>query len=305
MQKVKQKIKKIKHIVFRVLNFIHTHSAEYSLTANEQMVLITLAHHKGKNGIYPRIQTLARELYRGESYIQRTLANLEKKKLIQKESRPGKSNRYFLSEKLSTTPTLEGTPQTETNSSVVPYRVSDPYPIGYDSGTPGGMQSTNISTNIKNRERKNTLRVPLSLDWIPNKKNQTQAVEVAAKVGKGYEQLLTKFKNLQISKESTSAYWDGEFENFLINERIPQGMASNVQPMQPKRSSMRDYTQERLEREAKQIDHKLTVKPENSGNTIDYISWQDAKRASLKQQGELKNGRSDTDDNNSGGSVSS
>lgn len=76
-------------------------------------------------------------------------------------------------------------------------------------------------TRGKKEERKGARkkRVPLSDSFLPNDRLDNLIAETSAKSGLSPDQLLTKFRNLQRSKEGLSADWDGEYENFLITEK--------------------------------------------------------------------------------------
>ena len=62
-------------------------------------------------------------------------------------------------------------------------------------------------------------KTPFPDDFIPNLENQKLVQQVSTKTGLTVAQLFSKFKNIQLSKEKESAYWDGEYENFLLRER--------------------------------------------------------------------------------------
>ena len=71
------------HIVFRVLNFIYSPLVEkYNLLANDKLLLINLAKHKGAYGIFPSQKTLAKELELSVRYIRERLHYLASLGLI-------------------------------------------------------------------------------------------------------------------------------------------------------------------------------------------------------------------------------
>ena len=73
------------HIVFRLLNFLHsTECHKYKLNDLDHRVLINLASHHGKKGIFPKQKTIALELKKGHSTIRRSLDKLESLGLIKR-----------------------------------------------------------------------------------------------------------------------------------------------------------------------------------------------------------------------------
>lgn len=95
------------HIVFQVLNFLHgNESSLFNLTPIEKLILINLASHLGRKGIYPSIFTICKELKLTKWPIIRALQSLELKTLLFIEKSTGKANHYKLQIpdiKLSTT----------------------------------------------------------------------------------------------------------------------------------------------------------------------------------------------------------
>jgi hypothetical protein len=77
------------------------------------------------------------------------------------------------------------------------------------------------------RKRAREKRVPLSDYFLPNEKLNALIRETSTKSGKSPETLLAKFKNIQKSKDGTSADWNAEYENYLHNEK-PQGYVTGV-----------------------------------------------------------------------------
>lgn len=83
------------HIVFQVINFISGDSPlNEQLIPSDRLLLIMLAKHKGKKGIYPSMPTLAKELHVSRRQILYCLERLEFLKVIQVERKIGKSNHY-------------------------------------------------------------------------------------------------------------------------------------------------------------------------------------------------------------------
>lgn len=208
---------KIVHTVFRVINFLlGDESKNYSLLPIDKLILITLASHKGQKGIFPMQETLAEELQTSRRYMRARLQHLRELKLIAVQD-IGRKNFYFLTF-LSTKEELQILQSDEDDEiedlQLLSQRI-------YSSSHRGSTDATNnkLNNKLNNKERARAKRAPLSLDWWPDKNLEAKAKEVAQKVNKPLGDLIQKFKNLQISKEKTSAYWPGEFENFLMNER--------------------------------------------------------------------------------------
>jgi hypothetical protein len=82
------------HIVFQVLNFIHS---QYSpnLTNQEKLLLINLASHKGIKGMCPGVLTLSKELKKNERSVYRIIKSLEQKNLLTVQRLDGKANTYL------------------------------------------------------------------------------------------------------------------------------------------------------------------------------------------------------------------
>lgn len=289
------------HIVFQVLNFLSQAclSGQYDLSSDEKLLLLFLAKHKGVRGIYPSVITLSKELQRNETNIRRSLKRLKDKNLILIEYIPGKSSQYtlLLPEILSTTPGVHALP-----ASMLPPAPTPGHPGRTRVDTPGvhAPQSERVNNPLNKTERARTKRAPLSLSWSPNDKNMQSAREVASKVGKTTDQLIIKFKNLQISKEATSTDWDRNFENYLIDERVPVMLGTN-QPSQDNRPKLKDWTQERIEREQREAASAPNARkaqeaqPEESVPAVEHIPFLELKRRYLlKQQGELSHAEEDS-----------
>ena len=155
------------HIVFQVLNFIfQTASDDYALTADEKLILIALAKHKGFKGIYPSVATLARELKRSDSAVRRTLSKLQKKQLILIDYNPGHSSHYHLliPHHLSTTPSVYAGGTME-----LPLAPTLGHPLRGRQDTPSVDARQSIQSNnqkeIKQRGRKSRA-TPLTDDFL-------------------------------------------------------------------------------------------------------------------------------------------
>jgi hypothetical protein len=200
------------HVVFQVLNSLANKNSDLNnLLPIDKLLLIILAKHKGKNGIFPKHETIAKEANITRRYAIQRLLYLEELGIIS-INRRNKTNHYFLNflskeePKLSTGTPIMGEPQFTSHVNYSsPNRCTTVHPIN------------NIYKENIVRERKE--RAPLTDFWSPNEKLIVLAEETAKKTNKTVDVLIKKFKNLQKSKNGTSADWNAEFENFLYNER--------------------------------------------------------------------------------------
>jgi len=85
------------HIVFQVLNFLHSdHHSAMITSGTEHRVLTNLASHKGDKGIFPSIPTIAKELKLGTRVVYRAIQKWVSLNIIEIESDAGKNNHYLL-----------------------------------------------------------------------------------------------------------------------------------------------------------------------------------------------------------------
>lgn len=207
-------MQKTVHIVFQVLNFLHdVDSKKYKLLPIDKLILITLASHKGSKGIFPSQETLADELGMTIRHLRNRIKFLEKSGLLFVE-KLGRRHFYHLTN-LSTIEEPQFPYQEKIEE--LQFRSQGNYSSGHRGTTV--PPNNKISNKLNKTERARKKRLPLSLDFHPNKNGQKMCEEVSAKTGLSFDALLTKFKNLQKSKDNLSADWDAEWENFLINER--------------------------------------------------------------------------------------
>src|SRR6478609_3530217 len=83
------------HIVFQVMNFISGDSPlNEELNPSDRILLLMLAKHQGKKGLYPSVPTLAKEIKVTPRHVLRCLDRLECLKIIQVERKSGRSNHY-------------------------------------------------------------------------------------------------------------------------------------------------------------------------------------------------------------------
>lgn len=252
------------HIVFQVLNFIYGPAiTEFKILDIDKHILILLAKHNGPGGIYPSTHTLAKELSKTPTYIKRRINFLEEKKLIQLERHYGRSHRYLLSEVIhSRSTTVDQSTTVDRSTAVL---------------TTGQLQVANRSTavdpiNLNNQSRLSKQRersfpraarsspTPLSLnDFSPSEANQILCRELGLDLENQVEKFKSRFKangrNLQF-----------EFGEWIRNDKPPsanrQGRAGGVgsflgsghsnasNPSNATYAGMRDWTAERLAREA-------------------------------------------------------
>ena len=309
------------NLMLRVALFLRDEiSLSYDLIPSDVTILLILASHIGdKDFWYITRPDVARECRLQISQFTRRAKKLESQKLITVR-RTGKANAYGI-----TLPKIEGKQWCLDRYSSTHQPVdkkSDEYSSTYQMSTrvpnrwvPEYPHKETINKQ-KKTERARTKRAPLSPSWFPNDQNMITAREVSSKVGKSIDQLIAKFRNLQISKEATSADWNRNFENFLIDEKIP-AMIGNGQVVQDNRPKMKDWTQERIERqkrepaEAKNGSNAQEAQPKESEPVVEHIPYKELKRRYLlkQQQGELNRGKEtdtiETGDNHSRGSCSS
>lgn len=82
------------HVVFKTLNYLR--DAGINLTDSEKLLLIFLAAHQGKFGIFPTIKMLVKEMNSSRSTILRLIKSLSQKQVILIEKDNGRRNLYRL-----------------------------------------------------------------------------------------------------------------------------------------------------------------------------------------------------------------
>lgn len=282
------------HIVFQVLNFLCGSGSEpYNLSSDEKFLLIVLARHKGAKGIYPSITTLSKELKRSRRSIMRYLKVLEEKQLINIDKKLGYSNHYELS--TTSVNCVTGDVSVTSDNAVTGLVTTE-----VTTSDRGVTQSIKINNKKEIIERARKARAALSDSFFPDEKINSLWIETASKSGKNKEQLLTKFKNLQKSKEGMSADWNAEFENFLINEK-PVGYVNgkgNGNGNSDIKSTVKffndpdhpSYAELKRIQEIKTIQEKQNEEVE--AKPQEHLSFREIKRRFElnKQHGELNNG---------------
>jgi Helix-turn-helix domain len=234
--------KKSLHPIFELLNFLSgTESEQYKLSSNEQLVLIFLCKHKGAKGIYPSLQTLAKETKKTLCAVRRSVHNLQQKKILDIEFLSGKSSNYtilipaFLN---NDTPSVDAS--TTNNKPLASTLVHPSRPRQYTPSVDASL-SIQRNNNLSNTERGARKKLaPLPLNWLPDEKRLKHLHDTAAKAGLTAEALLTKFRNVQLTKDNTSADWQLSFENFLISER-PTNLLGQFKPKQEVSSGLKFF----------------------------------------------------------------
>lgn len=224
---------KIVHIMFRVVSFlISDESKKYNLLLIDRWILTLLAKHQGIKGIFPNQETIGKEAFISLRYAKTRIKYLESIGLISIK-RINHKNHYFFNfledpqipylnsegDLQITLAKTEGDPQI---TSKVIYRSLQTASTDHTKNK--------LNNKLSNTERARPKRAPLPLNWKPSQELQEKTRQVALKVNKSAQELITKFINLQRSKDKLSANWDAELENFLLNERPMQGMQGSSSP---------------------------------------------------------------------------
>lgn len=85
------------HIVFQVMNFIsNPENEKYQLIPIDRLLLLMLAKHSGPDGIFPSVNTLAKELYITPTYLKDRINLLDEKKIIKIDRKMGCKHYYHL-----------------------------------------------------------------------------------------------------------------------------------------------------------------------------------------------------------------
>lgn len=293
------------HLMLRVALFLRDEcSLSYNLIPSDVTILLILASHIGDRGFwYISRPEIARECRLQITQFTRRAKKLETQKLITIQ-RTGKANAYGI-----TLPQIEGkqwgSDRYSSTHQVVDKSLSkkeDEYLGTYQIGTtvpnrcvPEYPHKQTIS-KLKKTERAQKARSALSLTWLPNEKNMDLVREVASKVRKTTDQLIVKFRNLQLSKDATSAYWDGEFENFLINEKVPEWLPTQSKTNQEIKSTVQFFDESHphyVKRKRKVETEEIKI-PENIPSPREVVELM-RKKYGYSKQGELENADSSRD----------
>jgi hypothetical protein len=195
------------HIVFKVLNFLHSaESKSLNLLDSEKLLLINLASHKGQNGIYPSITTIAKEMKKGYSTIKRLLNSLKEKDLILIHYQRGRVNSYSI--KLSTTQLTD-----EPTTHNLPSSSMSPHPA-HRRATPQLMgEPLYNKRNNKENKREGSL-----VDFCPDESNEVLCQDL--RLDLTHE--LQSFKNRHRGKATQY-----EFSRWLKNSKEYQSKKGN------------------------------------------------------------------------------
>src|SRR5213075_2168567 len=158
---------KIIHIVFQVLNFIHSASSKtYKLLPIDKLILLNLASHKGIKGIFPMQETIADEVDMTRRHLRNRLKYLEEIGLIFVE-KIGRRHYYHL-QKLSTIGEL----QFPNDDAIGELQFLSQ---GNCSSSHRGITvATNnkVNNKIKKRERVRKKLAPFPPDFLPDQKTK-------------------------------------------------------------------------------------------------------------------------------------
>lgn len=252
-------------------NFLKHSGLSFTTIINQMMDLIP---DDGALGIYCYLASksenwnicythLQNRFKKGRDYIQKKMDILKKVGAIKKQAfRDEKGKIIYWETILINFIETQNTPFQYSSEKVIHTQITENPESGksrcLEKQALLNKRSLPIKEKIRNK-REGLLRKKreaLSLDWLPNQNNFDKAKEVSIKCNKTVDQLITKFKNIKISKEATSINWDMDFENFLIDER-PSSINTDfkitkTQETTNKYANMRDITQERLDREERE-----------------------------------------------------
>lgn len=117
-----------------------------------------------------------------------------------------------------------------------------------DAPTVAVATHNNKKINKKNikREHARKKRVPLPDNFHPNDEGMQMATVTANRMRFESLKLIEKFKHVMRSTGKLSADWDSEFQVFCMNEKPMYNKRAVNESIAPK---LRDFTQERIERE--------------------------------------------------------
>ena len=107
------------------------------------------------------------------------------------------------------------------------------------------IKEINNINNIKSKKEREAVRKkrePLSDNFYPNEQGQQQGHEASQKSGITFDNLLTKFKNIQQSKQKVSMDWEAEWSIFCINEKPSFSTTSNsYKPKEENRPTIQEW----------------------------------------------------------------
>lgn len=201
------------------------------LKVTSSLVLIMLAKHHGKKGIYPSITTLARECGRSKRYIKSIILKLEHLKLITVERRNGCSSVYylnFINVELSTERVVLSTDRASVDhpskNTTEHLQITPPSICGSPTEHLWITQSEQISSLKEQRERASAHTLPV--DFLPKRAVKRKAEELGL-TGDELYNAIEKFKAHYKSTGVKKFDWDAALDKWLIGE---SGFKRNTQP---------------------------------------------------------------------------
>lgn len=190
------------HTVFQVLNFLRSpDSKQYKLTPVDQLILIYLANHEGKNGIYPSQATLAHDLNIKERHLRDKLVNLRNTGLIMYE-KMGRKYHYKLS-------TIAAPQCRYCSENCNKHR----HPSAGITGTPVPVLSIYSNNDLTMRGRRKRA-LPLPVSFMPNEQSRQVISEL-----KLSSDMLQEFKDFCGDKGILSYDWQARYRKYLRDEK--------------------------------------------------------------------------------------
>lgn len=209
----------------------------------KQLLQFYASHNFKKSGYEFKIETLANQLEVSERSIQNAHKLLVSKGFLIKTERFSKDGSQLPSNYDFNIPDefvdnffREG----ETNA-------PSPRTTCTPRGAPRAPLSINNNINNKEREPARKKRVPLPDDLVLDDQTTQLLEETSKRVNLSKSHLLLKFKNIHGKERHDN--WNAKIQNFLINERGIGKSINKPTASTNSYSNMRDFTQERLDRE--------------------------------------------------------
>lgn len=187
------------HPMFQVVSFFKSgFCQEHNLSSDEQTMLLILASYQGEKGIFPCINTLARDTNKNHRNTRHTLQRLQEKGLISTDRTLGKSSHYSINlvtennEKLSTTQVVHDHityPQPRSCTTQGIGRVRPRTQVVYD------LQSDNYNNLKEKRE-----------SALPNFSPNEEHIKFAQDSGIDLEKELESFGNLHKGEKNKFSF---------------------------------------------------------------------------------------------------
>lgn len=205
---------KDKHIVFRVINFLHSDfSLAYKLLPIDKFILVTLASHNGLKGIFPSKECLANELHVTLRYTRERLKHLEKQSLISVQKKRNQDHYQLLFLSTGEEPQFPNTypqeePQFRERGTTVPPKGTTVPPY------------ISIKNKVNNKRRTKEADASLSflfVDFEPNR----ETIKIAAENGlteREAEEVLYKFREYYVEKRIKRENWQAELQEWYLRK---------------------------------------------------------------------------------------